>query len=189
MVVMHDDVMRFDSDKFDEIDVDWEDIDDLRLARPRVFRRKGRRTYAGMGELRDGVIRILTADGEQVEFPKGELVSIVSIVYTGEQELRNWRLRIGANLTTRAGNTDEQDISATAQIHRIPPSIDGRAVTPAPLAGSTGIGRSTTTAPRASSTFSLRLDFSFEFRASSSSRTSSRTSTVVTPRAPASATT
>jgi hypothetical protein len=118
MIVMHDDVMRFDSDKFDEIDVDWEDIHDLRLARPRVFRRKGRRTYAGMGELRGGVIRILTADGGQVEFPKDELVSIV---YTNEQELRNWHLRIGASLNARAGNTDEQDISATALIHRYTP--------------------------------------------------------------------
>ena len=115
MIVLHEDVMRFDSDKFDEIDVDWEDVQDLRLARPRVFRRKGRRTYAGMGEVRDGVIRIHTAGGEQVEFPKNELVSIV---YTSEQELQNWRLRIGANLTARAGNTDQQDVSATVRISR-----------------------------------------------------------------------
>jgi hypothetical protein len=115
MIVMHEDVMEFDSDKFDEIDVDWEDVHELRLARPRVFRRKGRRTYAGMGEVRDGVVRILTADGEQVEFPKDELVSIV---YTSEQELQNWRLRIGANLAARAGNTDQQDVSATALISR-----------------------------------------------------------------------
>jgi hypothetical protein len=115
MMVMHEDVMLFDSDNFDEISIDWEDVHALRLARPRIFRRKGRRTYAGMGEIRDGVIRILTPDDERVEFPKDELVSIV---YTSESELRNWRVRIGANLAARAGNTDQQDLSATALIRR-----------------------------------------------------------------------
>ena len=115
MIVMHEDTMLFDSDNFDEIQVDWEDVYDLRLSRPRVFRRVGRRTYAGMGEIRDGTIRILTKDGERVEFPQKELVSIV---YTSESELRNWRVRVGASLAARSGNTDQQDLSANAKIRR-----------------------------------------------------------------------
>lgn len=115
LIVLHDDTMLFDSDNFDEIKVDWEDVYDLRLARPRVFRRIGRRTYSGMGEIRDGVLRITTRDDEQIEFPSKELVSIV---YTSESELRNWRVRIGASLAARSGNTDQQDLTANATIGR-----------------------------------------------------------------------
>ena len=63
-LVLQDEEVIFDSDNFDEIDLDWEDIVELRLARSRTFRRLGRRTYVGMGELRDGIMRIRTRDGE-----------------------------------------------------------------------------------------------------------------------------
>jgi putative salt-induced outer membrane protein YdiY len=115
LITMHQDVMVFESDKFDELTIDWEDVYDLRLARPRVFRRIGRLTYAGMGEVRDGVLRILTISGEEIEFPASELVSIV---YSSESEIRNWRVKIGASLAARSGNTDQQDLTANAQITR-----------------------------------------------------------------------
>jgi putative salt-induced outer membrane protein YdiY len=115
LIVMHEDVMIFESDKFDEVTIDWEDVVDLRLVRPRVFRRIGRLTYAGMGEVRDGVLRILTISGEEIEFPTTELVSIV---YTGDSEIRNWRAKIGASLAARSGNTDQQDLTANAVVSR-----------------------------------------------------------------------
>lgn len=115
LIVMRDDVMIFESDKFDELTIDWEDVVDLRLIRPRIFRRSGRRIYTGMGEIRAGLLRIQTSDGEQVELPHEE---IVSIVYTSDSELRNWTLRIGAQLAARAGNTDQQDLSTDALISR-----------------------------------------------------------------------
>jgi putative salt-induced outer membrane protein YdiY len=115
LISMHKEIMLFDSDKFGEVEIDWEDVVDLRLVRPRVFRRIGRRTYAGMGEIRDGMLHVLTREGEEVEFPASE---VVSIVYTQEAELRNWRVRIGANLAARQGNTDQQDLTATASLRR-----------------------------------------------------------------------
>lgn len=105
----------FDSDKFGEQTIDSEDIVSLRLALPRTFRRIGRRTYTGMGEIKDGVLRILTVTGERVEFPQSE---IVSIVYWNESELRNWRMKLGASLAARAGNTDQQDLTANLNLAR-----------------------------------------------------------------------
>jgi len=68
-----------------------------------------------MGEIRAGVLRVHTSEGETVEFRADE---VLSIVYTNEAELDNWRVRIGANLSARSGNTDQQDFSGNASIER-----------------------------------------------------------------------
>lgn len=114
IVVLKDEVL-FDSDKFGEQTIDWEDIVSLRLALPRNFRRLGRRTYTGMGEVDQGVVRILTVSGKHVEFPQSE---IVGIVYSNDSELRNWRFRLGASLAARAGNSDQQDMTANLKLGR-----------------------------------------------------------------------
>ena len=115
LIVMQSKSLSFDSDEFNEMEFDWEDILDLRLARPRVFRRKGNRIYMGMGELREGVLRIRQADGEIVEIPHDELVSIT---YPNDQEIQRWSVKIGANLAARTGNTDQQDFGANGLIRR-----------------------------------------------------------------------
>jgi putative salt-induced outer membrane protein YdiY len=115
MIAMQRKDVRFDSDKFNELDLDWDDIHELHLARPRIFRRRGRRTYVGTGLVKDGVVQVVTSDGQQINFPRKELVSIV---YGEESELRNWYVRIGASLAARSGNTDQQDLSSSATISR-----------------------------------------------------------------------
>ena len=115
VIVVQQDEMAFDSDNFDELEIEWEDVIELRMARPRVFRFEGDRIYAGMGELRDGKIRIVTPQDGPLEFPADELLSIV---YTSEEERRNWRIQIGANLAARSGNTDQADLTANAKVER-----------------------------------------------------------------------
>lgn len=115
LIVLQSKSIVFDSDEFGEVEFDWKDILDLRLARPRIFRCTNNRIYSGKGEMRDGVLRIHLADGEIVEVPQAE---IVSITYTEEFILGRWSVRIGANLAARSGNTDQQDIGANALISR-----------------------------------------------------------------------
>ncbi len=115
LIFMQSNSISFDSDKFDEQEFDWEDVLDLRLTHPRIFRRKGKRFYKGTGDLRDGVVRVTQADGVIVEIPHDELVSIT---YTEELELRRWSVKIGASLAARSGNTDQQDLGANALILR-----------------------------------------------------------------------
>ena len=115
LVVLQRDSMTFDSDKFDDLKIDWEDVKDLRLSRPRVFRCTENRIYTGTGELRDGVLKVRQVDGAIVEIPHDE---VVSITYTAGSELRHWSVRIGANLAARSGNTDQQDFGANALIRR-----------------------------------------------------------------------
>lgn len=115
LIVVQSKSMTFDSDEFDELEFDWSDVLDLRLARPRVFRCNGNRLYTGTGELHDGVLRIRQADGEVVEVTHDD---VVSITYTEELELQRWSVKIGANLAARSGNTDQQDLGANALIRR-----------------------------------------------------------------------
>jgi len=115
LMVLQRKTMSFDSDEFDELEVDWEDVKILRLARPRVFRREGNQIYRGSGELRDGILRIRTEEGETVEVPQAE---VVSITYTEDFELQHWMVKIGANLAARSGNTDQQDVGINALVRR-----------------------------------------------------------------------
>jgi putative salt-induced outer membrane protein YdiY len=107
--------MIFDSKEFHELEIDWSDVLDLRLERPRIFRCSGNRIYAGTGELHDGVLKIRLSEGEIVEILHEE---VVSITYTEELELQRWSVKIGANLAARSGNTDQQDLGANALIRR-----------------------------------------------------------------------
>lgn len=115
LIVLQQDVMVFESDKFDELKIDWEDVKDLRLDRPRDFRCTENRFYSGTGELRDGVLKVRQKDGTIVEIPHDE---VVSITYTDESRLKRWSVKIGANLAARSGNTDQQDFGANALIRR-----------------------------------------------------------------------
>jgi hypothetical protein len=115
LIVVQSNSMSFDSKEFNELEFDWTDVLDLRLARPRIFRRTGNRIYSGIGELHDGVLRIHQADGVVVEVPHDE---VVSITYSEDLELRRWSVKIGANLAARTGNTDQQDLGANALLRR-----------------------------------------------------------------------
>jgi putative salt-induced outer membrane protein YdiY len=115
LIVVQSNSMTFDSDEFNELEFDWSDVLDLRLASPRIFRRTGNRIYVGTGDLHDGVLRIHQADGVVVEVPHDE---VVSITYSEELELRRWSVKIGANLAARTGNTDQQDLGANALLRR-----------------------------------------------------------------------
>ncbi len=115
LIVLQGNVLRFDSDEFNELEFDWIDVLDLRLLRPRVFRLEGNRILSGIGELHDGVLRIQPAEGEAILVPHAD---VVSITYTEELELQRWTLEIGASLAARSGNTDQQDLGANALIRR-----------------------------------------------------------------------
>ncbi|MEZ4331683.1 MAG: DUF481 domain-containing protein [Myxococcota bacterium] len=112
---MSRDSVSFDSDKFDELDIDWEDIVTLRLARPRVFRLTDGRILEGTAELDDGVLRIATPDGRALDVPATD---VVTITYLNSLGLRQWTVRIGGNLAARSGNTDQQDLGGNALIRR-----------------------------------------------------------------------
>ncbi|MBY0401396.1 DUF481 domain-containing protein [Myxococcota bacterium] len=107
--------LHFDSDELGEQEIDWGDVAGLSLAKPRAVRGRDDRVHTGTVEMSGGVLRIRTADGEQVEIAQDD-VDIVA--YTTDARAHLWLVRVGANLALRSGNTDQQDIGANALLRR-----------------------------------------------------------------------
>lgn len=112
---MRDRKFEFDSDEFDDVKVDQEDVAYFRFSRPHTFRFRGREIFRGTGQLRNGVIKVRTMDGEIVE-RDAEL--LVSVSRGAGNELDRWTVDLSVGLTARQGNTDQADISGRAEIER-----------------------------------------------------------------------
>lgn len=119
LLVVQDDEVEFHSENFDQLTVDLGDVVQLRPSKPRVFRRVGKRTYPGVGRIEGGRVYVVTPEGP-VDFPVRELVSVV---YTNEEEIRNWIFRAGTSIDARSGNTEQQDFSANALVRRDGPFL------------------------------------------------------------------
>jgi YD repeat-containing protein len=115
---VRDDVVYFESDKLDDLEIDLEDISLMRLGRLQAYRFDGRRIVRGTAELRGDVIRVRAADGEVTEYKRDELVNIVS---GRGNEIDRWSFELGASLSARSGNTDQQDYSGNAELLRETP--------------------------------------------------------------------
>jgi putative salt-induced outer membrane protein YdiY len=125
-----DEVVHFDSDELDDLEIDREDVASLVSARRNTYRfntpfRLGRSRFdnvivTGSAGMRDGVIRIDTGD-EVREFPRDDLISMIE----GDlREINYWSLEISLGLTVRSGNSDQQDGSGQLQLERETPLTD-----------------------------------------------------------------
>ena len=115
---LRDEVVHFDSDKLDDLEIDLEDVSLMRLGRLHAYRFDGRRIVRGTAELRGNIIRVRSTDGEVTEYERKELINIVS---GRGNELDRWSLELGASLSARSGNTDQQDYSGNARLARDTP--------------------------------------------------------------------
>lgn len=106
---------EFDSDEFGDVEVDLEDVDYFRFGKPHTYRFRGRESVRGTAELRDGVVKIRTLEDEIVE---RDATQLVSISRGAGSELGRWSADVGVGATLRQGNTDQTDLSATADIQR-----------------------------------------------------------------------
>ncbi len=112
---MRDRVYEFDSDEFDDVEIDEEDVAFFRFSRPHSYRFRGQVVERGSGELRDGIIRVRLLEGGISEHPASELVSISR---SAGLELDRWSADVGVGTTLRQGNTDQIEVTGTAQIER-----------------------------------------------------------------------
>lgn len=105
--------VAFDSDEFDELEVDWDDVAAFYLPRPHGYRVAGRVLF-GTAELRGDVLRIRTADKVE-EFKRSELSSIAR---GGGRELDYWSAKATLSLTARRGNTKQADLTGSSEVRR-----------------------------------------------------------------------
>jgi putative salt-induced outer membrane protein YdiY len=118
IILVRDEVLEFDSEELDEVEIDWVDV--AALYSPRVLSvaiRDGE-VITGVTELREGTVSV--ADGQAVrEFPAGRVHSIL----VGElTEANYWSATVNASLVARSGNTDQSDFTSRVDVTRETPA-------------------------------------------------------------------
>ena len=122
ITALYDDVLVFDSDHFDDLSIDIDDIQQIRaVGRLEVTvgdRTRGNRR-TGTGEvLLEGDTIMVASSGRVREFHRDELVSITT---TAENELDRWAGDVSLGWNARQGNSDIVDFSVSAGLTRRTP--------------------------------------------------------------------
>jgi putative salt-induced outer membrane protein YdiY len=111
---MEDETLYFDSDEFDNVSLDWDDVASLIPAGPVTCRLPERRLVTGTLEMRNGQIRIDTGT-EVVEVRRQDVVGILS----GEgKEANFWSGEASLGLSARSGNTEQMDLTMRGEVRR-----------------------------------------------------------------------
>jgi putative salt-induced outer membrane protein YdiY len=114
MELMRDREVAFDSDKLDDLRIDWEDVDAMHLRKPHIFRLDSDENVQGIGVMRAGVLVVTDESGPR-EFPRAQIVSIIP----GDgSELDYWSANANVAFGLRNGNTDQVDLSGGAGVKR-----------------------------------------------------------------------
>jgi putative salt-induced outer membrane protein YdiY len=114
---LRSDTLKFDSDKLDDLEFDWDDVVELRSPRVYTYVFERRVVAVGTALIRDGVVAVRS--GEEVRrFERTELVSIVT---GADRERDYWDGKVSLGATVRSGNTNQQDFSGVAFIRRAGP--------------------------------------------------------------------
>jgi hypothetical protein len=114
ITVLREEGLEFDSDKLDELEIDWDDVKELRSPRINTYTFTQRRVAVGRGFISSNQVTVMTGAG-MMNFRRDELLSIIP----GEQkEINLWSLMLGAGISIRGGNTKQTDILAKGRITR-----------------------------------------------------------------------
>lgn len=116
--VMYDQSLEFDSDKMDIQDFDFDDVIIVRTrdAQRVLIQEKDRKAeiHTGLVELDNKKITLL-GNGESVEFPRDE---IVSIAQRAERERDRWSGSLSVGVNVRGGNSETTDANVFANLKR-----------------------------------------------------------------------
>jgi hypothetical protein len=120
--LMRDRELEFDSDKLDDLEIDWEDVSEIHTRRVHTYVfdiGDERVVVTGTAILKDGVLRIRTEDADTLQtFESKYLMAIIR----GRPSERNyWRGSLSFGLAVRAGNTNQADLTTVVDLKRETP--------------------------------------------------------------------
>jgi putative salt-induced outer membrane protein YdiY len=115
ILVMRDFELHFDSDEFDTVEFDWDDVVEIITEREYIIVLQDlKSTHAGTMTMKGDSVRVKV--GDQIETLKRE--QILAITPSNDRELNLWTGKISAGLTLRSGNTEESELSGRAKLSR-----------------------------------------------------------------------
>ena len=114
IIALYNDSMEFDSDKLKVLDIDWDDIKQIRT----------KRYHQVMSNRQDPVVGSLTMDDEGTIRVRGreeteiDRNNIVSIAAGEAKEINYWRAKVSLGVNLREGNSSQLDYSTKWAIQR-----------------------------------------------------------------------
>lgn len=111
--VMYEKSLEFDSEELDLLNLDLEDIKQIRSAQVLTVRMRDGETSTGKMLMEEGTVRVL-GDAPQ-QYNRAELLSVTAGV---PRERNYWAGKVSAGGNFRSGNTDEVQASASASFRR-----------------------------------------------------------------------
>ena len=114
--IMRDGELEFDSDEFDEQEIDWDDVAELRSPRKTnkiVFDEN--EIAEGTILVRDGSVTVGMKDGQRLHLKRARLQTILPAETSRGAA---WSGKLSLGVTARSGNTDQVDTTAHAIVHR-----------------------------------------------------------------------
>ena len=112
--VLYDDKLEFDSDELDLLELDWEDVKQVRGHKLYSVRFEGPVTVVGILKVVDDKVFVTTKE-KVLEFDRSRLISIA---YGEPKEIGYWSAKVSLGLDIREGNSDQIDYSASAHAQR-----------------------------------------------------------------------
>lgn len=111
---LRDEYLEFDSEEFDDIELDWDKVVVLRSPRVLTFGFEKNGQVAGTAIMQGNVIKIQTAAGIR-ELPRSDLLGIIE---GKPSEWNYWSFKASFGLLLRSGNTEQNDFNTLLWIRR-----------------------------------------------------------------------
>ena len=108
--VLHEESVEIDSDHFDLISIDWEDVAYIRTGRVMSVLLDGGEVLLGRLTTERGNLLV---GGEPVEFPQ-----VVGIASASPREFDLWSADISVGLNFRSGNVEQKDLNTKVSLKR-----------------------------------------------------------------------
>jgi len=112
---MQNRTLDFESDELDDLSFDWKDVHQVIMPQALVSFGDRESTW---GEVRVDRENVTVSGGEEVTFPRYDLVGIAP---GSPREIDYWSGRLNAGVNLRAGNTEQADLVTKAKLERRTP--------------------------------------------------------------------
>jgi hypothetical protein len=112
--LIRDDVLYFDSDKLDDLEIDWADIAEIRSPQILTYTFIKGGVVTGTCVMRDDIVKIDTGTGVR-EFQRSDLLSALE---GKPRELNYWSFKATLSTIARTGNSEQADATTYVRLRR-----------------------------------------------------------------------
>lgn len=114
LISLYSEVLSFDSDNLDELEIDWEDVEIMRSRKPMAVLLNDGREYIGDIIFNRGALFVNGTRYDVTQYEK----RIISVAHINESLLSAWEGEIGASTNIRHGNSEQTDIMLSFNLAR-----------------------------------------------------------------------